>query len=212
MGYDETQINRERALKRLGMTEEQMSMENSKTLGSLGYEGRKRSTAEITGNTYRSRTMSAPQLARGKRSSWFARSIQGHNHPNDKKQSAEHHNGVTNFFKGLFHRRKSSTTNDDVTIYGADAGAAAAASRAKNNDADAIVIQGLELRYANDQNKISQLESQVSKLKRELSLGAGGMNTIVEKENGNGAAALGVDDVEIAAATDATNKQVHFRK
>ena len=55
MGYDKERLNRERALKRLGVSEEQLDIENSKFLGSLGVDGRKRSFRAT-------RSISAPQL------------------------------------------------------------------------------------------------------------------------------------------------------
>ncbi len=70
LGYDKERLNRERALKRLGVSEEQLDVENSKNLGALGLDGRKRSFA--SGGVRPARSASAPAPAAKKRGSWFA--------------------------------------------------------------------------------------------------------------------------------------------
>lgn len=72
MGYDSTRLNREKALKLLGVSEEQLDVENGKILGSLGILGSQRKRSfRIT------RSVSAPVLKAaneggGKRGSWFS--------------------------------------------------------------------------------------------------------------------------------------------
>lgn len=71
LGYDSTRLNREKALKLLGVSEEQLDVENGKILGSLGIEGSQRKRSfRIT------RSVSAPVLKAanegGKRASWFS--------------------------------------------------------------------------------------------------------------------------------------------
>lgn len=132
MGYDSASLNREKALKRLGASEEDVEIENSKVLGGLGQSGRRRSFLDIFGNGIEdsdqsgkfvgqrriARSASAPpsQLGKWRRSSWFAREkgiatiTQNQSRPSG---SNSRRSSLINILKSMAGTADTSSNNND---------------------------------------------------------------------------------------------------